>query len=128
MPVLEILLERAVRNHDLRLVAVAEQPRRGIVDADHVVGQAADFDTAVHRIALSEHVLGQLGVDDGDVRVRGILEVGERTPRLNGPTFDLRPVGAPAADANGGEAMALEVDICPGPLVDDDEGNGGKPR
>src|SRR5204863_90994 len=80
---------------------------------------------AVHRIALPENVLGQLGVDDRDVRVRGILEVCERTARLNPPTFDLRPVGVPAADLNGGEAMALEVDVRPGTLVDDDDGDGG---
>src|SRR5437899_3503003 len=53
--------------------------------------------------------------------VRRILEVREGTTGIDLAAFDLRPIGVATSDADGREAVALEVDVGPGVLVHDDE-------
>src|SRR5213075_802850 len=110
-PEVQILHECAVRDHDRGLVVVPEQARRRLVDADHVVRQSADPDAPVHRVALAEQTLRQLAVDHGHVRVRRILEIGERPTRIDMTALDLGPLGVAPADADGRQPVAFEFDV-----------------
>jgi len=66
-----------VRNHDLGAIGSPKQAGWGIVDADDVVRQTGDLDASIHRVALAEEILGQLGIDHRDVCVGRVLEIGE---------------------------------------------------
>src|SRR5437870_959326 len=97
-PILQVLHEGPVRDHGLGPVVAAEQVGRWVVHSDHVVRHAADLDASGHRVPLAEQVLRELRVDDGDVAVRGVLDVGERATRVDDPALDVRPLGVAAAD------------------------------
>src|SRR5213596_1089628 len=111
LPIAHVLDQGAMRDDRFGRRLAPEQLRRRVEHADDGVRDALDADALADRVDLVEQQLGQLLVDDDDLRGGCVLHLGEGTPWGNVSAGDVGPRRAPPKDAHAVLGLRAERDV-----------------